>query len=148
MENQGPSYEDGHLFVAAIRILESRLNRPPSVEEVGEFLGRSNEIAHMLVRGLEAQKIVRIVKTPFDTHLEIVDHLKLEDLSKGRKSAAFGDALNAFQEKKQKEQEAMEAFFASGGDDEKKKKKMDSLDNAFQKFQKSKRDIFAEDEEE
>lgn len=147
MSNQGPSYDDGHLFVAAIRILEHRLNRPPSVEEVGEMLNRSVEIAHLHVRGLESSGIVRVVKTPFETHLEIVDHVKLEELPKGEQTAAFGEDLDKFREKKKKELESMESFFASGGEDDKKKKKMETLDSAFEKFQKSKRDIFTEDEE-
>ncbi len=147
MSNRGPSYEEGQLIVAAIRVLEHQLSRPPSIEEVGDALNRSAEIAHLHVRGLESEGIVRVVKTPFETHLEIVDHMKLEELPKGEQSAAFGTDLDEFHEKKKKEHEAMESFFASGGEDEKKKKKLESLDSAFEKFQKSKREIHSEDED-
>ncbi len=139
MSTEGPSYEEGHLVVAAIRILEHREKRPPAIDEIGAFLSRSSEIAHLFVRGLEARGVVRVVQTPFETHVEIIDHLALETLERGERSSGFGEALDEFEEKKRKQKEDMEAFFASGGVDKKKKEELDKLSDAFRKFQKQKR---------
>ncbi len=139
MPENRPTYQEGHLIVAAIRVLENQHGRPPSVEEIAGLIGHSVEISHMFIRGLEASAILRVMQTPFETAVEIVNHLALEELSAEEKKVAFGDDLEEFKEKKRKEQEAMEAFFASGGVDEEKKKKLDKLADDFEAFRNSRK---------
>ena len=138
MEKQGPSYDEGHVFVAAIRVLRHREKRPPTVEEVAELLGQAREIGFLLARGLAEKGVLDMVENPFDTHLEIRDHLALEDLDREEKGPGFGEDLEEFRKRKEKERDELGAFFASGGESEEKKKKLDSLDEAFRKYRKAK----------
>ncbi|MBN1824903.1 MAG: hypothetical protein JW958_01470 [Candidatus Eisenbacteria bacterium] len=138
MEKQGPNYDEGHLFVAAIRILRHREQRPPTVEETAEFLGHAREVGYLLARGLAEKGIVDLVENPFETHLEIRDHLALENLPREEKGPGFGEDLEEFRKRKEKERDELGAFFASGGESETKKKKLDALGEAFRKYRNAK----------
>jgi len=136
MKKLGPSHEEGHLFVAAVRLLQHVHNRPPTVEEIGEMLFLSPEIAHHRARGLEEKGIVRIVANPFETLVEIADYLALEDLPREEAGPGFGEDLTEFEEKKRKEQEKLKSLFSSGEPDRKKQGRIDKLEEEFRKFRK------------
>ena len=74
------AYEEGHAHVAAIRLLQYRLKRPPTLDEVAEALGSKPEITNHRLRALQALGIVRMVENPFDVHISVGDHLALEKL--------------------------------------------------------------------
>ena len=133
----GPTYDEGHLFVAAIRIIRHRENRPPSVKEIAEFLGYSTEIGFLVARGLEKKGVLSLVSNPFDTHVDLNDHTALEELSRSEEGPDFDAELTEFHKKKEKEQEDLNSFFAAGGESEEKKNKMSSLDEEFRKYWKN-----------
>lgn len=137
MSLQGPSYADGHLFVAAIRVLDHREGRPPTVEEVASLLGHSREIAYHIARGLAERGIVHLLAGPFETRIEITDHTALEGLPRGEDGPAFEEDLRAFQEKKRKDRDEMGGFFAEGGVEKKKQEKLSKMEEEFRKFKKS-----------
>ncbi len=144
-----PSYSQGHLLVAAVRVLEHRLAKPPTYEEIGELLGISHEVVGALARSLEGAGIVKVLKTPFDTRVEIKDHVALEDLPKEEKGAAMKGEVEAFLEKARGRQEALESQLASGEFQEEKKQKFADLESQLKDFQTRKvKDPFARSEEE
>ncbi|MFO7767942.1 MAG: helix-turn-helix domain-containing protein [bacterium] len=139
-----PSYSQGHLMVAAVRVLEHRLAKPPTYEEIGELLGISHEVVGAMARSLESAGIVKILKTPFDTRVEVKDHLALEELPREEKGAAMKGEVEAFLKKARGKQEALESELASGDFQEKQKKKFADLESQLKDFQKKKaKDPFA-----
>lgn len=148
-----PSYSQGHLLVAAVRVLEHRLAKPPTYEEIGELLGISHEVVGALARSLEAAGVVKILKTPFDTRVEVKDHQALEELPREEKGAAMKGEVEAFLKKARGKQEELESELAGGEFQERKKKKYADLESQLKDFQKKKvQDPFArssgEEEEE
>ncbi len=137
MGMQGPSYNEGHVFVAAVRVLEHKESRPPTVEEVAALLGESREIAYHLARGLAEKGVLRLLTSPFDTHVEIADHLRIEELPRGESGPGFEEDLREFREKKKKDRDEMSGFFSTGGPDKKKKDKLSKMEEEFRKFRKT-----------
>ncbi|MBM3321723.1 MAG: hypothetical protein FJY73_13755 [Candidatus Eisenbacteria bacterium] len=138
MPARGPQYEEGHLFVAAVRVLAHREGRPPTVEEIAELLGDSREIAYHLARGLAEKGVLRLLANPFETHVEVADHLALEELSREEHGPGFEEDLREFQERKKKDRDEMSDFFMGDGREKKKKDKLSKMEEEFRKFRKSK----------
>lgn len=94
-------YTEAHLFVAAVRILQHRQHSPPAVEEVGEMLGISVELAHSIRRRLSDLGIVQSLTDPFTTKVSVADHLAIEKLPKEeREENALARELEKFQASK------------------------------------------------
>lgn len=94
-------YTEAHLFVAAVRILQHRQHSPPAVEEVGEMLGISVELAHSIRRRLTDLGIVLSLTDPFTTKVSVADHLAIEKLPKvEREENALARELEKFQASK------------------------------------------------
>jgi DNA-binding MarR family transcriptional regulator len=109
------SYEEGHLAVAAIRVLlQQHEGRPPTEDEIADLLKISREWVGVLVRGLEKAGVVRTLTGPFETRVEIQDHRKLEDLPHEDSTAGVDEELKEFSERKRKEEEKLQKLF--GGD--------------------------------
>ena len=47
-----PDYRQGHLVVAAVRVLGHTGEKPPTYEEIGKLLGISHEVVGVVARGL------------------------------------------------------------------------------------------------
>ncbi len=73
-------YEEGHLFVAAVRVLRHQLGAPPSLEELCSMLGISVEAGGATCRSLAQQNILEMIEDPFSVKVIIQDHLLLEEL--------------------------------------------------------------------
>jgi len=130
-----PDYTQGHLVVAAIRVLEHRGGKPPTMEEVGQLLGISHEVVGAVARALAARGIVKIHMTPFDTRVEAADHTALEELPREGTGAAMQSELDAFQKRRQEKQEKMEQLLG-GGYQKKKAEKHAGLDAQLKEWQK------------
>lgn len=76
-------YRDGHLVVAAIRVLEHVRGMPPREEDVAELLTWHVDHARVLVRALRDRGILSEVRAAHDIRLQIADHAALEELEKG-----------------------------------------------------------------
>ncbi|MFH1679995.1 MAG: hypothetical protein ABIH26_05050 [Candidatus Eisenbacteria bacterium] len=138
MPTRGPLYEEGHLFVAAVRIVAHRESRPPTVEEIAELLGQSREIAYHLARGLAEKGVLRLLANPFETHVEIADHLAVEELPREDHGPGIEKDLREFQERKKKDHDDMSGFFSGHGREKKKDEKLSKMEEEFRKFRKSK----------
>ena len=132
--NVDPGYREGHLIVAAVRVLEHRDGRPPTIEEIGKSLGTSNEWAGVLVRALEGKGIVRLVRGPFETRVEIKDHLLLESLSREESTARVDEELREFSARKKREEETLRNLFASGDALRKQEERIDKIAEGLKGF--------------
>jgi hypothetical protein len=96
MEN-ADLYINGHLIVAAIRLLQYQRKTPSTIEDVCQLLTFSLEQGNLVCKKLIEMKIIESVKSPFGLRLTIRDHLVLEDIPKTESSDTLAVELEAFQ---------------------------------------------------
>jgi hypothetical protein len=129
------SYEEGHLVVAAVRVLSHQQSgRPPTVEEISQLLGISREWAGVLVSGLERAKVVRTLTGPFETRVEVSRHQNLEDLPRGDSTAGVDEELKEFEAQKRKEEEKLRKLFSTGEALKDQKKKLGDLADELKRY--------------
>jgi len=133
-----PNYDQGHLVVAAARVLAHNLEKPPTMEEIGGLLKISHEVVGAVARALESRGIVKIHKTPFDTRLEVTDHTLLEELPRDDSGADMKGEVEAFLERSKEKQEKMEKLFGEEEYQKRKQKKQADLEAQLREFQKKK----------
>ena len=95
-------YSEGHLFVAAIRILEHQNGAPPDMNEICSLIGFSKEQAGLVSRRLVEIGIVEAVSSPFGDRWVVADHTKLEVLPRETESTQLDSALKKFQSERDK----------------------------------------------
>ncbi|OGQ95057.1 MAG: hypothetical protein A2521_00490 [Deltaproteobacteria bacterium RIFOXYD12_FULL_57_12] len=93
-------YDEAHLFVAAIRILEHRQNTPPSLEDVCQFLDCSVEWGGAMSRKLHNLRIINVLEAQFNAKVFIKDHLKLEELPKATEKNGLHQEIEDFKKGK------------------------------------------------
>ena len=91
-------YDNAHLMVAAVRVLEYKKRRPPSVDELCDLLSVSLEQGFILARKLNDLNIIEVVEGTYGTRIFIRDHLKIEDIPKDTKDAGLEEAIRKFQD--------------------------------------------------
>ncbi len=130
-----PNYQQGHLVVAAARILEHANEKPPTMEEIGVLLHISHEVVGVVARALESHGIVKIHKTPFDTRVEVADHTLLEDLPREDTGAAMREELVEFQQRSEEKQAEIDKLFSDGEYQKKQQEKHVGLDKQLKEWQ-------------
>jgi len=90
-------YTNGHLIVAAIRVLEHQQQVPPSIQDVCDCLSLSVEQGHLLCRRLHQRGVLEMIEGAFGSKLFIRNHLALEDMADEVKK--FQDARKGMAEK-------------------------------------------------
>lgn len=103
-------YQEGHLFVAAIRLLEHKNGTPPALEELSALLDLSVEQTGLISRRLVDAGIIKIVESAFGDRWGIDDHLKIEALPKEAATNQMDDALKQFKAEKSKMAQKIEAI--------------------------------------
>jgi hypothetical protein len=93
-------YQNAHLFVAAIRVLEHQKKAPPLMEDVCRLLSFSLEQGHFICKKLEQMGIVEAVEGGYGLRLFIKNHLALEDLPKEGSQSRLEEALKEFKASK------------------------------------------------
>ena len=138
--------EEGHLMVAAIRVLSHIDNCPPAIEKVAELLKWQPETARIKSVALHEAGILALVDNAYDHHLEVRNHQALEDLTPDTKVTGMDEALAEFDHKKVEEQEKMANLFDDGDHKRRHKERMDEMDGGLFDFEKSKpKDPFGDD---
>ena len=134
MENR-PGYTEAHLVVAAVRVLAHQHGgRPPRVEDISALTGLSDEWAGVLVNGLEREGILRCLRGPFETRVEIADHLALEALPKGSAADTVDQEMRAFSKKKRAEEAKLKQLFSSGDALKQQEAKIDRIADQFKNW--------------
>ena len=137
--------EEGHLVVAAVRLLVHRDGAPPTPEQAAELLGWPPEQLRLKASALQELGVLHIVTSAYENHLEIRDHLKLEELEADR-GTAIGDELADFDRRKREEAERMSRLFADGEPDKQREDRLRGMDEGLLKFERGKpRNPFGDD---
>lgn len=103
-------YAEGHLFVAALRILEHRHKAPPALDQISEMLGFSAEQTGLLSRRLHQRGIIELVESAYGDRWAVADHEKLETLSRESESSQLDDEVKKFQAERNKISQKVEHF--------------------------------------
>jgi hypothetical protein len=138
--------EDGHLVVAAIRVLAHKLGGPPTPEQAAELLGIAPETLRLHVMGLHEAGIVTLVTSAYANCLEVRDHTLLDQLEIGAERAAMDEALAEFDQRKQDEAERMSKLFTDGELEQRRQDKFKDMADGLLDFEKKKpRNPFGDD---
>ncbi len=129
-----PARAQGHLMVAAIRVLAHQRNRPPAAEEIADLLGLSREIVLHILRGLERRGIVRPVQTPFEVRFDIEDHALLDDLPVDAQGPDMGREIEDFHKKSEDRQKRIERMMRETDPEDKSREKVSRIEEEFRKF--------------
>jgi hypothetical protein len=129
-----PSYDEGHLITAGIRVQAHRDGRPPLLEDVATLLGMPADFLRVLVVELESRGILRQLANAFETRLDIEDHLKLEELPREQGGARLGAEVEDFRRTFREKQEGLKNTFGSGAFVKKADEKMSRLQEELKRF--------------
>ncbi len=129
-----PSYEDGHLIVAAVRVLSHGKDKPPTPEDIAQLLDLPVDFARNLVIALGEEGILHVIENPFEIRAEVGDHLKLEDLPRASEKPAIEDELEEFVRRKQRQVEETEKMLSLDEIEKKKKEKLSKLEEEMKKM--------------
>jgi hypothetical protein len=142
-----PTWQEGHLVVAAIRVLSHLRGRAPRPEEIAEQLELPAAIVGVWLQELAALHVVAIVESAFDVHVEIRDHLRLEELEHHEQAGDLSADLADFDRRKQEESERMEKLFQDGDHQKRQAERLRKMGDELRDFQRRKpRNPFDEDD--
>ncbi|MFH1984959.1 MAG: helix-turn-helix domain-containing protein [Pseudomonadota bacterium] len=122
-------YAEGHLVVAAIRVLDHQKNMPPSVEDVGALLSVSREQAYRMCNKLNDRGIIKILEGPFGNKVDILDHVQLEEIPQEDLAPGMEAELEKFRQQRKGITEKVENIKAER--EEKKKSLFADIEKAF-----------------
>ncbi len=145
-----PARGQGHLIVAAIRVLTYRRKRPPTPEEIAELLGLSRELVLHIARGLEARGILRPIETPFEVRMDLENYRAIEDLPEESTGPDMGKEIESFHKKVEDRQKAIERMMQESDPERKTREKSSQIEEEFRRFRSKKgpRTPFRPDEKE
>jgi hypothetical protein len=66
-----------------VRVLSHRLGRGPTPEELADLLGAAESQVRLQAAALQELGAMALVSSAYETHLEIRDHLAVEQLAEG-----------------------------------------------------------------
>lgn len=125
------AYNEAHLFVAAIRILQHQQGILPSLEDVCTMIDISIESGHTIVRSLERLGIIEVLEDPYSIKLSVADHLAIEKIEGQEEGNSLARELENFQAKKQNSEKKIADIQAQI--DQKKKDMLSDLEAKFKK---------------
>jgi hypothetical protein len=134
-----PTQSEAHLVVAAIRVLIHRDGSAPRPDDIAELLQLPPAVLRVQLAALQDRGVVAIVESAFDTHVEIRNHLAIEDLAAAETDGALSEDLADFDRRKQAEAEKMEKLFSDGDHRRRQSERMDKMDAELQDFGKKKK---------
>ncbi len=129
-----PSYEDGHLLVAAVRVLSHNATKPPTPEDVARLLDKPPDFVRNLIIVLGDQGILRVVENPFEIRAEVGDYRKLEDLPKASEVPSIQSELDEFVKRKKQAAEETGKSLSLDEIEKKNKEKMARLEEEMKRM--------------
>lgn len=103
-------YDEGHLFVAAIRVLECQHGAPPDLDQIAALIGFSSDQAGLVSRRLHDAGIIELVQGAFGDRWAVGDHTKLEELPRQSQTTQLDDELKKFQSERHKIAQKVESI--------------------------------------
>ena len=128
---------EAQLLLAGIRVLNHLNGRSPTPEELADLLQQSASSVMLHLAFLDDLGVVAMVKSAFETHAEIRDHLAVEELP-AEGGPAISEDLREFDRRKSEEAEKMSKLFESGEHEKKQQDKMDQMGEDLKDFKKRK----------
>ncbi len=128
------SYEDGHLVVAAVRVLGHRSGKPPTPEEVADLVDMPAEFIRNVAISLGEEGILKVLENPFEIRLEIADHMKLETLPRKSEKPSIGDEIDEFLKKRKEKVKETEKMLSLEELEKRKKEKLAKLEEEMRKM--------------
>ena len=128
---------EAHLLLAGIRVLTHRGERPPTPEELADLLDLPDSSVRLQLTQLADLGIVALVTTAFATHVEVRDHLAVEELPEAG-GPAIAEDLEAFDRRKREEKSKMAHLFESGEHEQRQQDKLRQMDQDLASFRKKK----------
>ena len=136
-----PSYQESHLVVAAVRILEHTTGKSPNADEIADLAGLGREKVHVLVHELASRKILRVLQTPFDVRVDVVDPKPLEDLPREDTGPGVAEELADFSERAKETKREMERMLRGGEAEKRRKERVAKLEEQFKTFKPKKGEL-------
>ena len=132
------TYDVGHAHVAAVRVLQYRNGRPPTIEEIAEELGSKVELTNHRLRALERAGIVTIVENPFEAHVSVRDHLALEKLPAEADESALSDAVSDFRKRQAEKADDLIRVFEDTDEEQEQQEKHGEMEQDLKAFRPKK----------
>jgi len=133
-----PTRTQGHLVLAAIRVLKHREGKPPTDEEMAGLLGLPREEVSHWARGLAAHGAVHAIQNPFDVRFEIADHHLVDTLPGDDEVPQLRQEVAAFQQRAKERHTGLDEIFGQDLTQE-RKKAMSRLEDELKRFQSRER---------
>jgi hypothetical protein len=141
----GLTRQEAHLLLAGIRVLTHTCERPPTPEQLAELLQLPDSAVRLQLAQLAELGAVALVTSAYETHAEVRDHLRAEELPE-QAGPAIAEDLEAFDRRKREESEKMAHLFDSGEHEQRQSDKLRQMDQDLQSFRKKKpRNPFGDD---
>jgi hypothetical protein len=138
--------QEAHLLLAAVWVQAHRLGRSPLPSELAELLDCSETAVQLQLNHLRDLGAVSLVESAFATHVEIADHLCIEELT-DTAGPALSEDLKEFDRRKQAEADRMANLFDSGEHRQQQQDKLGRMDEELRDFRRRKpTNPFGEDE--
>ncbi|MCP4291799.1 MAG: hypothetical protein GY780_08205 [bacterium] len=136
---------EAHLLVAAIRILEYSLDRPPTPAEMADLLNTNESSIRLDLNTLAEMGIVLIVESAYEIHAEVKNYQLIDDLPEDS-GPQISDDLAAFDLAKEEEARKMAQLFDSGEHEKNRQDRINKMDQELEEFKKEKpRNPFGDD---
>lgn len=140
------SRNEGHLVVAAIRILQHREGQSPAPEAVAELLDWPAATVRMHLATLQDLGAVQLVESAFAIHVELRDSTRVEELPAEETSGELSHDLADFDRRKQEEAERMARLFAEKDHEKRRGARHGAMEKGLEEFRKRKpRNPFEDD---
>lgn len=136
-----PTYQESHLVVAAIRILEHTTGKSPSADEIADLTALGREKVHILVHELAKREILRVLQTPFDVRVDVIDPKPLEDLPREDTGPAVAEELADFTERSREKNREMERMLRGGEAERRRRERVAKLEENFKNFKPKKGEL-------
>lgn len=128
---------EAQLLAAGIRVFSHLNDRSPTPEELADLVQLPASSVRLQLAYLDDRGIVALVKSAFDTHAEVRDHLAIEELPEEGGPEISKD-LKDFDRRKLEEAEKMSKLFDSGDHQKQQRDKMDQMADDLKDFKKKK----------
>lgn len=129
-----PSYDEGQLIVAGVRVQAHRDARPPLLEDVAALLAMPADLLRVLVIGLEEHGVLRQITNAFEVRLDIVDHHAAEDLPREQQGQRLNKEVAEFRKAFAAKQDDLKKTFGADAIQKKTDDKMSRLAEELKKF--------------
>ena len=129
--------DEAQLLLAGIRVLHHLNGRSPTPEELADLLEQPTSSVRLQLAYLDDLGVAALVKSAFETHAEIRDHLAVEELP-AEGGPEISEDLREFDRRKSEEAEKMSNLFESGEHQKKQQDKMDQMGEDLKDFKKRK----------